>query len=619
MSDQGDLRRVLIVGAGRTGGLFVTRCLQAGLEVVVHDIDPQALQRSGQVPSDEGTPALGPAAQAQLTVETDPVRAAAGVDLLIECVPERLALKRSIFAQFAALCPSTALFVTNTSVLLPSHLAAATQRPERFAAFHLLNETGLVEIMGHAGTAPATLDTLARFARRLGCLPILCRKELPGYLFNTLTMPWFFAALKLAAQGAASVSDIDRLWMRAMHTPRGPFGELDRIGLDTVCEITRYFAQRSTDPDLAAVVAFLEGYVQQGRKGAKVARGFYDYPQPAYEQPGFVEDEFTCPTSPAVDVPASADALLDQWEQLDDHQATVTLMLDPQRDGLLRDHVYKDTPLLPAAGMLEWCLEALEHLTSSPRRWQLSDVQFLNGVRCFTPAPQRLRLHLERTPGQARWSCRCTQEFRNRKGELVDPQRLWATAWACPLTASLPDVAWTTFAKMSGNWHELEYSQAGAHRLGPSLQALRRICLGAQSGWGVIERRVTPALRDRPQPQWRLPPDILDAALVACNVWLQQQQPGWIQLPQSIAQLEFGDPAPAGTQFLVAFVVEAWERDSATYRLLLCDAAGCLLWRVRGYRCVLVRDGSAPPVRLGAVAPVEAIPTRLPVWSDGSG
>ncbi len=99
------------------------------------------------------------------------------------------------------------------------------------------------------------------------------------------------AALTLAAEGVADVDDVDRAWMGIMKMPIGPFGIMDAVGLDTVWKITDFWAGVTGDPQLRANATLLQGYLDRGRLGLKSGGGFYDYPDPAFGQPGFLTGE----------------------------------------------------------------------------------------------------------------------------------------------------------------------------------------------------------------------------------------------------------------------------------------------------------------------------------------
>jgi 3-hydroxybutyryl-CoA dehydrogenase len=197
--------------------------------------------------------------------------------------------------EFHKLCAPHTIFTTNSSMLVPSMLAKATGRPSQFAAFHFhlhVWESNAVDIMPHPGTSEETVAVLRDFAKRIGQIPICLKKENRGYVFNAIYSAWNRAALGLASSGVATVDDIDRACMAVAKLPRGPFGTMDRIGLDTVWEITDYWAKKAFFlADLRRNANFLRKYVDRGHLGVKSGQGFYTYPNPDFERPGFLEGE----------------------------------------------------------------------------------------------------------------------------------------------------------------------------------------------------------------------------------------------------------------------------------------------------------------------------------------
>jgi 3-hydroxybutyryl-CoA dehydrogenase len=296
-----DVRRVLIIGSGTMGQQIGLQCATHGCEVVLYDIDPVALEagmarihayadeqvRTGVI--DAGT---RDRALAAIVTTTDPATAAADVDLVSESVPEDPALKGRVLGQFDALCPPRTIFTTNTSSLLPSMFAAATGRPDRFAALHFHQPVwsgNVVDVMPHAGTSQDTTALLLAFARRIAQIPIHLRKESYGYVSNAMYNAINTAAVTLVANGVASLEDVDRAWMGIFKMPIGPFGMLDDVGLDTVWHINDYWAGRLGDAQLSTNADFLKTYLDRGCLGTKTGEGFYRYPDPAYARPGFVE------------------------------------------------------------------------------------------------------------------------------------------------------------------------------------------------------------------------------------------------------------------------------------------------------------------------------------------
>lgn len=298
-----DIRQVLIVGAGTMGQQIGLQCAMHGYQVTLYDIDPSALNAAltqikmytdqlmsqGRLTQTEAEAAL-----ARVTATSDPHQAAAEADLLSESVPEDPVLKGKIFAQFNRLCPPHTLFTTNTSTLLPSMFAEATGRPAQFAAFHFHQfvwDSNVVDVMPHPGTSADTVALLEAFARRIGQIPIVLKKESYGYVFNAILGALNRTALSLAAGSVASVEDVDRAWMAVMKTRIGPFGILDVIGLETAWDITEYWAKALHDPELQTNADFLKNYIEQNRLGLKNGQGFYTYPNPAYQQTGFLTGE----------------------------------------------------------------------------------------------------------------------------------------------------------------------------------------------------------------------------------------------------------------------------------------------------------------------------------------
>lgn len=296
-----DVRRVLVIGSGTMGLQIGLQAAIHGCHVVVHDTEPAALDAAprrlrgyGEAPVAAGLVDADRLERALASIEciADPVAAAAVVDLVCESVPEDPVLKGRVLGQFNELCPQRAVFTTNSSTLLPSMFAAATGRPDRFAALHFHTpvwSSNVVDVMPHPGTSAETTEFLLAFARRIGQIPIRLRKESFGYVFNALYTAINREALTLVTNGIASVEDVDRAWIGIMKMPIGPFGMLDGVGLDTVWHITDYWARQTGDPQTRANADFVRTYLDRGRLGVKSGSGFYQYPNPAYEAPGFLE------------------------------------------------------------------------------------------------------------------------------------------------------------------------------------------------------------------------------------------------------------------------------------------------------------------------------------------
>ncbi len=293
------IKKVLILGAGTMGLQIGLQCAASGFEVMVYDPFDAAIEAAQKrldglagnlAAANRITAEQAKMALTRMQFSSDPEVAGRDADFINESVPEDPKLKARVFSQFNKICPDHTIFTTNTSTLIPSMIAEATGRPDRFAAFHFHDcmLTNVVDIMPHSGTSDATLDIIREFCAAIAQFPIELKKEQHGYVFNTMLSEFMGAALSLASKEVAEVADIDRAWMGIMRTLAGPFGIMDSIGLETVYKVTDYWAEKSQDPQGRMNAAFLKAYVDRGDLGAKTGKGFYSYPEPEFLAPDFM-------------------------------------------------------------------------------------------------------------------------------------------------------------------------------------------------------------------------------------------------------------------------------------------------------------------------------------------
>ncbi len=305
------IRLVSVIGAGTQGWRIAWQCAIYGYTVRLYDTSDAALQEALDQMEDcanemasSGQLQVGEARSAfERVLPTLDVTEAADADLLCESVPEQLELKKEVFADFHQRCPPHTIFVTNTSMFLPSMLAADTGRPSQFAALHFhgnLWDTNVADIMPHPGTDESTVRILEDFATSIGQIPIIMKKQSYGYVVNAMLMSLNRVALTLAANEVVEVEDIDRAFMAVLKTDKGPFGLIDQVGLQTSYQILHYWADVFKDPQLRKNAEFLKHYLDQGLDGEKSGRGFYSYPDPNYELPGFITRESVSPELPDV-------------------------------------------------------------------------------------------------------------------------------------------------------------------------------------------------------------------------------------------------------------------------------------------------------------------------------
>jgi 3-hydroxybutyryl-CoA dehydrogenase len=295
-----EIKKVLILGAGTMGLQIGVLCAASGFEVSVYDASEDALNKAetrvGKLAcqlADHNRFAREKlaGALARMRFSLNPEEAGRDADFINESVPEDPGVKAQVFALFHKLCPDHTIFTTNTSTLVPSIIAEATGRPDRFLAlhFHDCEVTNVVDIMPHPGTSAAALEAVRAFCSAIDHFPIELKKEQPGYVFNTMLSEWMSAALGLVSKGVAGVEDVDRAWMGIFRSRFGPFGIMDSIGLETVYKVTDYWAERKNDPRGRRNAAFLKEYVERGDLGKKTGKGFYSYPEPKYLSAEFLK------------------------------------------------------------------------------------------------------------------------------------------------------------------------------------------------------------------------------------------------------------------------------------------------------------------------------------------
>lgn len=295
------IKNVTVAGSGVLGAQIALQSAYHGFNVTVYDISDDILTRAKATferiaeayrTDLQASQASIDAAFARLSYSADLATAVQDADLLIEAIPENPAIKTEFYQKLAAVAPEKTIFATNTSTLLPSTIAAATGRPEKFLALHFANEIwkhNTAEIMGHAGTDKAVFETIVSFAKDIGMIALPLHKEQPAYILNSLLVPLLSAASALWANGVADPETIDKTWMAATGAPTGPFGMLDVVGLTTAYNINKMAAEAHPNPLKLKIVELLKGMIDEGKSGVASGKGFYTYPDPAYKAPDFLK------------------------------------------------------------------------------------------------------------------------------------------------------------------------------------------------------------------------------------------------------------------------------------------------------------------------------------------
>lgn len=281
------MQDLTVLGTGVLGSQIAFQAAYQGKDVVAYDLSDEILAKLTARweylkplylrDLSDATPEKLEAAVGRIRTSSDLSDALKDAEIVIEAVPEVLRIKRDIWAKAGAVAPENTVFATNSSTLVPSDIADATGRPEKFLALHFANEVWRLntgEIMGHAATAPQYIDAVAKFAEEIGMIPVRLKKEQPGYILNSLLVPFLTSAAKLYVRDVADVADIDATWRRATGAPFGPFEIHDIIGMETPYNLN----SQSEDPELREFADILKrDFIDQGRMGRATGKGFYEY------------------------------------------------------------------------------------------------------------------------------------------------------------------------------------------------------------------------------------------------------------------------------------------------------------------------------------------------------
>ena len=277
------VERMAVIGAGPMGGGIAQVAAYRDISVRIKDIRHEAVAgglafaRSlfdGAVRRRSLSPREAARRMALVTGGVD-YAGVGGADVVVEAVVERMAVKEAVLREVEAAAGGGAVIASNTSSLSIDRMAAAMDRPERFAGMHFFNPVHrmpLVEVVRGAKSGDDAVETLAALAVRLGKVPVITA-DAPGFLVNRILGPCLNEAGHMLDEGWDAAA-VDRAWKR-FGMPMGPYRLMDEVGIDVMSHaggvMAEAFGERMTP---AAALSALAGSGRLGRKGG---RGFYAY------------------------------------------------------------------------------------------------------------------------------------------------------------------------------------------------------------------------------------------------------------------------------------------------------------------------------------------------------
>src|SRR5580692_3756989 len=291
-------KNITVAGTGVLGSQIAYQTAYKGFHVNVYDVSEEVLRHARErltnlkenYKEDLGAPQQAvDEAFNRISFYTNLAQAVADADLVIEAIPEIVQIKTDFYKELGKMAPKKTIFATNSSTLLPSQFAEATGRPDKFLALHFANsiwKNTTAEVMKHPGTDQKVFQDVIEFAKNIGMVALPLYKEQPGYILNSLLVPFLEAAQLLLMNQVADIETIDKTWMIATGRPEGPFAILDAIGINSAFNIVVAKANATRNPEFSNLANLLKTeYLEKGKLGRATGRGFYTYPNPSFASP----------------------------------------------------------------------------------------------------------------------------------------------------------------------------------------------------------------------------------------------------------------------------------------------------------------------------------------------
>jgi len=280
------INKIMVIGAGQMGGGIAQVAAEAGLQVVLNDIDAALIDKrvafidktlsrnveKGRITAEEKQTIL-----ARLLPSVD-LQDAADVDFVVEAASEKMEIKANIFRRLDQIARPGVILATNTSSLPITEIAAVTSRPESVIGMHFMNPVPvmtLVEIIRGIATSDAVYQAVEDLAKAMGKTPVEVN-DYPGFIANRLLMPMINEAIYCVYEGVAETEAIDQVMKLGMNHPMGPLTLADFIGLDTCLAIMEVLYEGFADSKYRPC-PLLRKMVKAGWLGKKSGKGFYTY------------------------------------------------------------------------------------------------------------------------------------------------------------------------------------------------------------------------------------------------------------------------------------------------------------------------------------------------------
>jgi enoyl-CoA hydratase/3-hydroxyacyl-CoA dehydrogenase len=295
------LKKITILGSGIMGHGIAQVSAMAGYNVTLRDIDTSLLDKALEkikwslnklAEKEKITQLEAEKIFRSITPEVNLEQSLKDTDLLVEAVPEDLGLKGKVYSDVDKFAEEKTVYASNTSTLPITEMAALTHRPEKFIGLHFFNPPQLmrlVEVIPGRNTDQRTIDAAWGYVMRIGKEPVLCRKDVPGFIVNRIFIPLVHEAAYCLEIDAASITQIDSAVKYKMGFPMGIFELADYTGLDVIFKATSEMYSR--DKSILEPHPKIKELVDAQNFGQKSGKGFYKYGGSTYERISLTPEE----------------------------------------------------------------------------------------------------------------------------------------------------------------------------------------------------------------------------------------------------------------------------------------------------------------------------------------
>ncbi len=280
------VKTIVVIGSGVMGRGIAYVSAVGGFNTTLIDIEEKQLKAAeNEITSifDKGlargkiTVEQMEAAKGRLSYSNFLAQHVANADLVIEAVPEKIEIKKTIFEVIDQHAPEHCYFATNTSTMSPTEIGSFTKRPEKVIAMHFFNpvhKMPLVEIVRGLETNDETANVIRQVAEEMGKETVVVN-EFPGFVTSRISALVGNEAFYMLQEGVGTAEEIDKAIKLGLNYPMGPFELGDLVGLDTRLNNLKYLHEKLGEKYRPAPL--LEQYVKAGRLGRKTGRGVFDY------------------------------------------------------------------------------------------------------------------------------------------------------------------------------------------------------------------------------------------------------------------------------------------------------------------------------------------------------